>query len=858
MLTEALKLAEHGWHVFPLTPGSKVPTKSSGGCKDGTRDTDQIRKWWTNMPNAGIGANLGDDLICFDIDLQNGGEFLNAFPVTRTHYSGRGNGNAHLIYRYEPDSMAAQVKPKNAALGRGIDIKVTRGAYIVMPPTPHENTGDPYRLGAENDAEYHTLTDEELQDIFDEAGILMSAALRGVQKGLSVVTGDKDRTKDARAKLGAAGAGRGGGGVQFLTDLLENPPIEGSRNEWLSKVCGHYAKQYRDKEDLYRFHIAEANKKLNPPLEDWEVDKTADSIWGTEVSQHPEREAGDKTGWLVGNGRILFCQVATKSGDETVMQLSPYADFDMIAEGVAVDDAMRRVYWVKLMWNGHTIRTTVDSSILGDDRKLRGWLASYGASWDAPFNAVPKTLPGVRLMRYLAAQNPPEVAIVDTLGYQRAPNWAGFVTHDGLITEDGWTVKEQAGVVANPKLVERDLAPYHYGWAGSRDEAVGVLKEVLQFQEPETAAMFGAWWAACLLKPQISDATSLFPIFGVEATSESGKTTGFFSLMVQLNGNHQGHVAPTRPVLRDYTSANRNGIVWVDDLDSLQAYEELLRASTTNGTVAKMDVDNSGVKSTQIVAPMLISGENLGFDGQKALSDRSVVISISSPKARKGKNGGLQWDDIVELQDRYRDNPGGLTDLAGWFVVDALKWSKQTVKAVGKYKGEGRNGNKHGVIIAGACLLDSILKGEWTEEGENVERVKRWAGTESVNALDQDNTLTMGVLPWALRVWGQPEDVAPSEMLRFTGINTPAVLKKSTDPMRTVPEVWYSTTLLADAWARDKNGRISERTESAKALQQQAAALGGDRKAMKVLGTKQAVKMRLLPMEYTQAVLDRI
>src|SRR5699024_9559094 len=91
----ALDLAESGWNVFPLRPNTKVPqiSKKAGGkgAHDGTTDPEQITKWWENNPKRGIGANLGDDLIAFDIDIQNGGFVLDSFPETLTHHSGRGN-----------------------------------------------------------------------------------------------------------------------------------------------------------------------------------------------------------------------------------------------------------------------------------------------------------------------------------------------------------------------------------------------------------------------------------------------------------------------------------------------------------------------------------------------------------------------------------------------------------------------------------------------------------------------------------------------------------------------------------------------------------------------------------------------
>lgn len=876
MVDAALALAADGWNVFPLYPGSKNPLlprahkkgspeygKCRGECGrdghgawDGTRDRERIQRWWAASPGAGIGANLGENRIAFDIDMQEGhnGKVLEAFPDTRTHLSGRGNGNRHLIYRIEPGTLAATIRPGvgKQSFTDGIDIRSGRGSYIVMPPTLHEETRKPYTADRVAEA---ALSDEDVNAIWAEAGVEWSATTRAASRGITVLSGGGGRSSRT-----------------MLSSLLSDPPNEGGRNDWLARVAGHYAKQYRGKRDLFDVHTEQANNLLTPPLPEEEYSKTIESIWETESVAHPEREASLENGWLVGNKRILFCQVQTVVGDTKVMDLAPWGDFDIEALGVAVDETDNRMYWVRIYWRDRVMDATLDASVLGDDRSIRKWLAVRGPTFDPPYQAVPKTNPGVRLSRYLEAQNPPQVKIVDTLGWHS--DLKKFVTHDGAITAEGQISKEDSGVVADPKLVERDVAPYSYGFKEDWEEAQRVLKEILTFQEDTTTSVFGAWWAACLLRPQIQERTSLFPFFGVEATSESGKTNGFFDMMVALNGNTRGQIAPTRPVLRDYASANKNGIVWADDLDSLESYGELLRASTSNGTASKMDADRNSINNTQIVSPILITGESLGMNSQKALIDRSIVLNVNSPKGRRSVKGDYQqWDDILDLQSEYPKHEGGLSQLAGWYVVAALGLEKETMLALkrAKRQGSGRHGDKLAVLRAGACLLDALCghDGAWEGQGEHARRVEDWATSGSGTGwLDKDNALTAKILPWAISMF-PGNSAVENTMGRFQGIDSPVVVNKNsrTDEENEgtlmesnfpKKEIWFSVPLLALAYHRDRAGRVDQRTETKEALQQQAAALGKlPGKAIMIKGTGRRGWYKRLPDEYAQLVFDR-
>ncbi|UYL86773.1 DNA primase/polymerase/helicase [Arthrobacter phage Albanese] len=853
MLDSALALAREGWNVFPLRPGTKIPliAKKAGGkgALDGTTDEDLIRAWWTKYPNAGIGANLGDDRLAIDLDFNHGATRLGALPDTRTHHSGRGNGNLHLIYRVEAGSAGAAVKSGTHVFGPGIDIRAGRGSYIVMPPTPHEETGEPYYLD-DFQREEHTLTDDELALIYQEAGVSQPATSRGAQMGLSVVAGAKSHKRPMESS------------AHTLAGLLADPPSEGGRNDWFTRVCGFIAKKASRFND-YEIEVLGAANRMPNPLPVEELQKTLNSVWESEQAK-PDKVLHEGNGFLTGNKARLFCQISFKEGDETVYAQAPYADFDIEARGVAVDETSRRLYWVRIYWGGKFYDTTLPGETLGNENGFKTWLAARGMSVDQPFMASPKTPPATRILRYLNSQHPPEVKIVTTLGYDEVMD--GFVTHEGLITVDGKTSKEEAHIVADPSLVERDIAPYSYGMERDRAEAQRVLREILSFQDETATSVFGAWWAACFLKPQIQDRTALFPFFGVEAASESGKTNGFFDLMVELNGNTRGQIVPTRPVLRDYASANKNGIVWADDLDSLEAYGELLRASTSNGTASKMEADRNGIRNTKVVAPILVTGEALGFGTQKALIDRSVVLNITSPKGRRSKHDPekLQWEDVQDLRSQYPKSQGGLSVLAGWYVQHALQNTKPALKALNEAAREipGRHGDKLAVLRAGARLLDSLLGdvAAWDGQGEHARRVDAWAGAHT-QTLDQDNTLTMKILPWALRTFDYPEKPERITEGRFQSLITPVVIKGDPESLQqpgldgSGGEVYYSPTLLAEAWKREQGWKVDERTETVSALSQQSQALAAGHKVMKVGGSTQ--RFRKLPAEYLTTVLRR-
>jgi len=866
MLDWALQWAEDGWPVFPLAPGTKIPlfknphpkgSKERAQCKgecgmvghgtnDGTRDPEKIRKWWGANPSAGIGGATTDRVV-FDFDFQHDAERKAVLPPTREHLSGRGNGNVHVVYRLGGDAARA-ISPGTGVLGPGVDVRAGRGAYVVLPPTRHPE-GGPYTVA--NDTEEHYLTDDDVEAIWAAYGVKESATIRAAKKGISPVPKDTPR------------AG-GGGGAPKLSDLLSNPPKrgEGQTNTWLTKVAGHYAKMHRDKRDLYEVEVRRAAAMVDPNYE--ETDTVLESVWGIEAA-NVERSATEASGYLAGDGRMLMCQAVYGSGDEREVTLAAYADFDIKARGVMVDSDLHRTYWVTVFARNRQVETTLAPDVLADGRRLAVWLARFGATIAAPDAAWPKIQPSVRLQRYLESQHPQEVKVVPHLG------WDGreFITFDGTITAEGPKSIEQSGVIVDRGKVRRETAKYHYGFEETWERAQEVLRDVQGFHFEDVTALFGAFWAACFLRPIAMQYVSLFPYFGVEASSGSAKTNGYFALMVQLNGNYRGTVLPTTASFRDLTTANHCGIVWADDLDNPGRLEEILRASTSGGTVTKMGEDRE-VKDIAVVSPLLFTGEALGFERQKALADRGVIIHPSPPihrtSLKPGREGVPQIDDIKDLEREY-SSEYGLSVLSGWFVQEALASADQFVAVIQRLRAAaGRRGEKYAVLQAGARLLDHFLghEGAWEGTGETAVRVDAWVADrmKREEGIEDDSVLTSQLIPWAISVFGPVEWDKP-QLVNYRGSRDqipPVLVQQVPEGELGEPRVWVNTALLARAWSEAQAGRVDLRMESPEGLARQVAQVaepikGGNRHARRI-GGRVAQYRELLP-SYARLVLDR-
>lgn len=150
-LSFALRYVALGLHVLPLEPGSKKPLGklARNGFHDATVDEAIIRKWWGDVPNAGIGVAVrASGWVVVDIDPRNGGidtiDTLEAAhgPLRSDVLAFTGGGGEHRVFTAE---LVEQLPGK---LGPGVDLKAD--GYIAVEPTVHPS-GKPYAWEASSD-----------------------------------------------------------------------------------------------------------------------------------------------------------------------------------------------------------------------------------------------------------------------------------------------------------------------------------------------------------------------------------------------------------------------------------------------------------------------------------------------------------------------------------------------------------------------------------------------------------------------------------------------------------------------------------------------------------------------------------
>lgn len=780
---QAAQLAlDDGWKVFPLR--GKEPA-CAGGVKDATDDPKRAQELFRSAPNAtGVGGAC-DKLLVVDIDPRNGGEPLSDLPPSRVHYSGRGDGGHHLIFRLTPSTPT--IKSSTNSLGEGVDIKTGIYSYVVLPGSIHPDSGRPYRS---NDVEIRDLPAELLERIL--------------------------QTKSSKKS------------TQSLAALLSNPPEVGGRNEWLTRVSGHYATQYRNDEDTYHAQVSAANRLLRSPLPSDEVIKTAESIWETELqsTRDPDLEKSlDITnGWIVSGYDCM--RTLAYVGPAKSRRLEPYdlAAFDLHVVGKLWEpDQMFWVYDCELRTKrdpGQVTKILVKSTDLGNPRVARQFFSQWSLSIGSGAELAHTNYDWCsRILMYLDSQDAPIRTITKHYGWSSVEH--GYVIGNEVIDSTG--IRSCSKVVADPTLT----------WVGdtyrmdSNDETVRrILTDVLQYQDSQIAALFGSWWAATLVKQWIQPRVSLFPVMAIEAASGSGKTAGMFSLLVELAGSSVGEGHYTAAVLRNRLSSNYNGVTWVDDLEDPVSIHELIRVLTAGGSLSKMDANNNP-QQFQLVGSLLMSGESLGLGSQKALRERTVQLNPPPPQFRMSLEDPerSQWLDVLATRQEI-DKLGGGSALSGHLLKMVAGMSAKIKQWFDQERTEhsraGRLQDRDLVLLIGARVLQELMvdphlvsnTGEretvydtvynWVHRRDSMSIDQLLEDTDGGDVLEQDNTLTSKLLP------------------KYLTSARSASLMGGAAQMKHLPggsyEVAVNPARLAQWWIEQNRGRINERTESHRSL----------------------------------------
>lgn len=806
------ELFEQGAYVFPLPAGGKNPGELGIRWKDAW--IARQRNPWPQLASAqfdaaGLWMATGQisKRVVLDIDKPEAGDYwrdkigAEVFDAALTVSTGKGY---HKHFRIPADDDRPW--PGHSDNDLGYDLRADGGG-VVVPPSVHKS-GRVYEWAG-----------GELLDVPE--------CLRHPVKKEPSNVQSLDRAREKR-KPGST-----------LTGLLADPPQEGGRNNWLTRVGGHLAKLWPGPmQDGYLQLMQYIGQTLPDPLDEAEIAKTAESVWEREKNHAGIENFSDESGYLVGRDSRMYTH---RKGDDGNNYVTEWADFNLTARRV-VQEEDERVFYVDI----HTTHTTylnepLRAEVLGSINRLNVWMAAHHCSIVGHPSDVCKMAYGTRLIRYLLAQDPQVGQIAPHYGHQED---GSFLTPDGLI-EGGGVAPHRTRI---PAAHLSGWVGYHYGVCPP-DEAVGVLREVLTFQDETVASVFGAWWVMAILKGKYP--SSLFPFMLLEAGSESGKTTGFFAMMVALLGSKDGAGQHTVPSFRDAVAAHRNGVAWLDDLTDVSGGHvvDIIRQATSEGNRGKKSGDNKSTERVTLLSPILVSGEGSGtMMSEKAMHDRAIRLSFDSPKGRRSRldPDRPQWDDVKALEARYGGTTAGLTAVAGTLVARILSEAPRlSLLASLAPAGAGRHADKMAILRMGARILAAV-----TGDQEHIDRVDAWVETQADTGAA--NLALNEVIPWALRTAGGGVPTMAKGWV-------PAFYNERTHT------VWVHVAQLADRWHERSNLSARERQLGSRAaIELELQAVGCAGSAVKTVefrsredGGNVQKRYREIPAQWTDLLLER-
>jgi hypothetical protein len=146
MLQYALRALEYGLLVFPCVPRGKLPYGKlvPHGSINATRDPEQIREWWSAVPDANIGCRGGVIVDCDSglSSLQDAKDFslLHRFPETLAIRTGRRN-----CYGVQFHFSGQATSGRYSAFGISGEVR-SKNLYGLWDGSIHPDTGQRYEI----------------------------------------------------------------------------------------------------------------------------------------------------------------------------------------------------------------------------------------------------------------------------------------------------------------------------------------------------------------------------------------------------------------------------------------------------------------------------------------------------------------------------------------------------------------------------------------------------------------------------------------------------------------------------------------------------------------------------------------
>jgi hypothetical protein len=227
----ALSYANQGYTVFPLQPNGKQPL-TDHGFKDASRDPETIRQWWTKWPDANVGIVTGkvSGVVVLDVDRKHGVDgvvSMAELEIPKTLTIRTPSGGFHLFFK----APSGTIVPRRIGVKPGLDI-LGEGGYVVAAGS--WVNGSSYEIA-------RNLPIAECPEC------LINLAQRAVLR--------EEPVKDVQGKIAAGG-----------------------RNNYLTTVGGKLRRIGFTQDELIASLLAVNSSRLNPPLSDAEVRRTAASV----------------------------------------------------------------------------------------------------------------------------------------------------------------------------------------------------------------------------------------------------------------------------------------------------------------------------------------------------------------------------------------------------------------------------------------------------------------------------------------------------------------------------------------------------------------------------------------------------
>lgn len=241
MLNEALRYANLGWAVFPVSATKKPLTEN--GFKDATTSSSKIKSFWRKFPEANIGIATGavSGLIVLDVDpsSQNDAESIITQLIERKgifaqDICARSGGGGFHFYFQHPGKRHVPSTSKLFSI-KGLDLRAD-GGYIIAPPSNHISG-----------AKYVWLDEKSpFENTLPECPVWIL---------------DIKRHKR-----------------QILLNNLTEPIIDGNRNTTLASVAGLCRSLGLDKESILEILLRQNTQRCQPPLSEEEVSRIANHM----------------------------------------------------------------------------------------------------------------------------------------------------------------------------------------------------------------------------------------------------------------------------------------------------------------------------------------------------------------------------------------------------------------------------------------------------------------------------------------------------------------------------------------------------------------------------------------------------